>query len=213
MTPQPDHNADSTCPRNDACEPSPPGRLDARSDPAGEAAGQIAPVNGMSTEYRPARGYSWPPFEPGHTYSLVHGAESPRVIEAKAAEVREQIRTIAPWLDEPAYLPAVSRWLRAEARALLLHDHIDAVSSSKGTGAVPSRTWEQATASDRLAARLGTDLGLDPIGRARIVATATSAEVGQATLADLAEQGRQTSGYRRHVLDATTDDQNDVPTP
>ena len=41
-------------------------------------------------------------------------------------------------------------------RALLLHEHITKVSADKGTGAVSSRTWEQATAADRLAAKLGS---------------------------------------------------------
>jgi hypothetical protein len=155
----------------------------------------------------PARGYSWEPFQEGHTYSLVHGAESPRVIEAKAEQVRQEIRDIAPWLDRPEYLPAVSRWLRVEARALLLHAHIENVSADKGAHAVPSRTWEQATANDRLAAKLGSDLGLDPIGRARIAATATTAEVGQATIADLAERGAQIRARRSAELKAKEHEQ------
>ncbi len=144
-----------------------------------------------------ARGYRWKDFTP------VHGAESTAVVEAKAAEVRAEIRELVPWLDEPSFLPAVSRWLRAEARALLLHDHIAAVSAESGAGAVPVRQWEQVTAADRLAAKLGTDLGLDPIGRARIMAIATAAEVGQATLADLAELGRQTAGMRARLEGST----------
>jgi len=147
-----------------------------------------------------ARGYRWKDFTP------VHGAESPAVIEAKAAEVRAEIRELVPWLDEPSFLPAVSRWLRAEARALLLHDHIAAVSAEKGAGAVPVRQWEQVTAADRLAAKLGTDLGLDPIGRARIMAVATAAELGQQTLADLAEQGRATKGYQAHLARMEADE-------
>jgi hypothetical protein len=121
------------------------------------------------------------------------------VIAAKAAEIRPWIRTVAPWLDEPVYLPAVDRWLRAEARSLLLHDHITKVSEEKGVGAVASRLWEMAAATERLAARLGRDLGLDPTGRARLMATAYGAALNAATLADIREQGRGTKGF----IDAT----------
>lgn len=159
----------------------------------------------MAESKGPSRGYSWEPFQKSNTYSLVHGAESPAVIEAKAGEVRDTIRDLAPWLDRPEYLPAVARWLRAEARALLLHAHIEKVAAEKGTGTVPVRQWEQATAADRLAARLGSDLGLDPIGRARIAATATTAELGQATLAELGSQGKAIRERREAALQGNTD--------
>ena len=131
----------------------------------------------------------------------MHGAESTAVVEAKAAEVRAEIRELVPWLDEPSFLPAVSRWLRATTGAAPTRPHRRGVGQS-GAGAVPVRQWEQVTAADRLAAKLGTDLGLDPIGRARIMAIATAAEVGQATLADLAELGRRT-GMRARLEGST----------
>jgi len=137
----------------------------------------------------PARGYSWPPFEDGNTAALVHGADSPRAIAARADEVHEALLEHAPYLDEPRFIPAVSRYLQAAAREALLHDHIVAVSASKGPGAVSSRLWEQATAATRLAAKLGSDLGLDPIGHARIRALSVGADVAQESLADLAERG------------------------
>jgi hypothetical protein len=150
----------------------------------------------MTDELRPARDYSWPPFEEGNTKGLVHGANHARTIAARAELVRPRLYEVCPWLHETMDVIAVDRFLRAEARALILHEYIIQVTEAKGAGKVPSRLWEQATATDNLAAKLGNTLGLDPTGRARLQQTVVSTE---ATLADLAEQGRQTSGYRALV--------------
>jgi hypothetical protein len=144
-------------------------------------------------EHKGARGYSWPPFEAGHTLSIVHGADSPRTVAARAELVRPRLFEVCPWLHETMDVIAVDRFLRAEARALILHEHIAAVTDEKGAGKVPVRLWEQVTAADRLAAQLGNVLGLDPTGRARLQQTVASTE---ATLADLAAQGAQTRGRR-----------------
>lgn len=131
-----------------------------------------------------------PDFEPGNTVALVHGAYSPAVIAERAQLVHAAILDAAPYLAEPRFLPAVDRYLKAAAREALLHAHIEAVSAAKGTGAVAARTWEQATAAARLAAKLGTDLGLDPIGHARIRALSAGAAASEASLGDLEERGR-----------------------
>jgi hypothetical protein len=156
----------------------------------------------------PARGYSWPPFEPGNTKALTHGAYSENVIEARAAIVRNELLELCLHLDEPAFAPAVARFLRAETRALLLHDWITKTVNEKGAGAVKAWAWEQAAATDRLAAQIGQTLGLDPIGQARIAALATSAEIGQETLADHRERGRQAIERReqRQAVDVDTSD-------
>ena len=172
-----------------------PTALDSMSDSEPKAAGQEARVNGVSTDYRPARGYSWPPFEPGNLKALRHGGNSPRLIAEKAREVHAALLDVAPYLAEPKFLPAVERYLNAAAREALLHDHVSRLSAEQGAGAVPARVWEQVTSAARLAARLGTDLGLDPIGHARIRALSVTAEASEATLADLAEQGRGTAGF------------------
>jgi hypothetical protein len=150
-----------------------------------------------------------PDFETGNKAALTHGARSPRAIAAKAAEVHDELLTFAPYLSEEKFLPAVNRYLQAAAREALLHGHIVAVSAKDGPGSVSSRVWEQATAAARLAAKLGSDLGLDPIGHARIRALSAGAEVTEATLADLAATGAQTSGYREHVLQLIEGDEGD----
>lgn len=126
--------------------------------------------------------------------------------------MHSELLTIAPYLAEPKFAPAVNRYMQAAAREALLHTHIEAVSAEKGTGAVSSRLWEQATAAARLAARLASDLGLDPIGHARIRALSTSAEATEATLADLRADGAATAGYRRlgELLDDADTTEADV---
>jgi len=152
---------------------------------------------------RPARNYSWPPFEPGHTLSVKHGADSERAIEARAAELRPKLFELCPWLEEHDVI-AVARFLRVEARSLILDAYMAEIIDQQGPGKVPIRMWEQANATDRLAGDLGSKLGLDTAGRAQLRQTVASTT---ATLADLADQGRQTKGYRAAIdADAVPDD-------
>jgi hypothetical protein len=68
-----------------------------------------------------------------------------------------------------------------------------------GGSKISPRLLETATAAARLAWSMGDALGLTPAGHARLkllVAGATGAEIG---LAELVNQGRQTSGYQAHT--------------
>lgn len=129
---------------------------------------------------RPDHAPRHPDFEEGNTFSLVHGGDSPRAIAARAEQIHAELLAHAPYLNEPRFLPAVSRYLQAAAREALLHDHIITTSESKGPAAVSSRLWEQATAAARLSAKLGSDLGLDPLGHSRIRALSASAGASEA---------------------------------
>jgi hypothetical protein len=71
------------------------------------------------------------------------------------------------------------------------------VCETEGVGKVPLRSWEQATAADRLAAQLGNVLGLDPLGKARLQSLVAGTEVAMRSLADLAEEGRLIAERRR----------------
>lgn len=156
--------------------------------------------------YRPST-----PYEPGNTAHLVHGGDSERMIEARAVEVRSMLLVVAPWLDVPEYAPAVARFLRAESRSLMLHEHIVKVTDTAGAGKVSSRLWEQATAADRLAAQLGNVLGLDPLGRARLQQATAGAELEAISLAQLAEQGRQTRAGQATTIPASRPDSAPLP--
>ena len=163
------------------------------------------------TAGQPASGYTWPQFQPGHTVNLVHGADHEMTIKEQASKVHAEIRQVAPWLAEDHFAPAVQRYLRAAAREQLLDEHIAKVAADKGPGAVPSRTWEQVTAAARLASKLGTDLGLDPIGHARLKAIAVSVEATQIGLADLLEQGRESRMAAEARMAGTPADSPGVP--
>ncbi len=138
--------------------------------PAGR--GDSGPLAGQQPGKGPARGYSWPPFSNGNMKAVTHGGNSERIIAEKAREVHDAPLDVAPYLAEPKWIPAVARYLRAAAREELLDAHVSRLSAEKGAGAVPPRVWEQATSSANLAARLGSNLGLDPIGHAKITSLA-----------------------------------------
>jgi hypothetical protein len=120
------------------------------------------------TEPSPARHYSWPPFQPGHTLSLRHGAFSDRTISARALEIRELLLERYPYLADDAFMEAVQRYTRAEARALLLHTFIMEKVESDGVEAVRPYLWAEARGADALAQKCGQDCGLDPAGHAKI---------------------------------------------
>jgi hypothetical protein len=138
-------------------------------------------------------GVERPPFEDGNTAALVHGGNSEQAIAERAELVHAELLTFAPYLDEPRFMPALSRYLAAAAREALLDEHIRNVCAENGAGAVPPRVWEQVTAAARLAAKLGSDLGLDPIGHARIRALSAGADASgaAASLAELSAAGRR----------------------
>lgn len=151
---------------------------------------------------QPARGYSRAPFSKGNTAALVHGANHPPTVEARAALVHRDLLAVAPHLDDPLFLPAVDRYLQTTAVEKILRDHIFEVCARNGPAAVPVRLWESLTAVTRSAAKQATDLGLDPLGHARLRATAANAEVSSITLADLIAQG---DSVRRNAEARTVD--------
>ncbi len=158
--------------------------------PQAAAHDATGPVAGRTQDTEPSRpltvvrkdgsvSRSRPPFEAGNTASLRHGARSPRAIAAKAAEVHSELVRHAPWLSEDRYAPAVARYLEAAARERLLGDYISTVCGDprKGPGSIPVRLWESAASTTRLAAKLASDLGLDPIGHGRLQVLAGAAVV------------------------------------
>jgi hypothetical protein len=126
-----------------------------------------------------------PDFEPGNQAHLTHGATSPRVIEARAADVHERLLEVAPWLAEERYAPTVARYIRATAREMLAHEHLMAASK------LSSRLLEAATASSRLAWQMGDALGLTPAGHARLKMLVAGGEHAEASLSDLIAEGRR----------------------
>ncbi len=166
------------------------------------------------TEGLPARGYSWEPFLPDHVQNMLHGARSPRVIEAMAKVVKSEVTADAPWLLKPIFGDALERYCRAEGRARLLADHIFRVCDEEGARRVPIRLWESAVACDNAASRAANDLGLTPLSRARLASLTATTEATSEGLAQLAERGRAIRQRREASLQLVKDDDNeadDVP--
>lgn len=158
-------------------------------------------------------GQERPPYEPGNDVAKRHGAYSERAIAERAELVHASLIEYAPYLDEPRFAPALARYLRAAARESLLDEHIQRVCDESGAGAVALRAWEMVTACSRLAAKLGSDLGLDPIGHAKIRALsgAAGAAESSASLADLAAEGKRVrlAAEARHAaaVEASAEDE------
>ena len=154
----------------------------------------------------PARGYSWPPFEDENTAALVHGARSPRVVDAVATVLAESVVAEAPWLEAEIFQPAIWRYARAEARARLLSNYILQV-AEEHPEKVGSRLWESANGADNTASKMAEALGLTPLSRARLAAIVTSTEATTAGIADLAERGKAIRA--RRALEANEKDSAD----
>jgi hypothetical protein len=144
----------------------------------------------------PARRYSWPTATPGNTIALKHGAHSAEAIAATAAELRPRLFEIAPWLDPAQDVIAVDRFLRVEARSLRLDHYLNSLDEE--TSARLHKVHEQATAAARLAAQLGTSLGLDYRSRMQLRHTEASTEA----LSDVIEAGRRARLSGPDVIDA-----------
>ena len=153
----------------------------------------------------PAHGYSWEPFVPEHVRSMVHGGNSPRIIEAVARIVRSEVTEQAPWLLEPIFGDALERYCRAEARSRLLTDHILRVADEKGAHKIPVRLWDSASASDNAAMKAAGDLGLTPLSRAKLASLTTSTELTAVGIEALAEKGAAIRAARQTAL-AEADD-------
>ncbi len=143
----------------------------------------------MAEEFKrpPARGYSWPPFQPGHTLSMKHGARSPRMVDPIAAELVESVTSELVWLT-PADMPAVWAWARAEAQVQLLTEYLAKAGneSGDGVGDLDADRVKSAYAllhkAESRAATGRSRLGLDPLSRARLGRDVAAGRVDMARL-------------------------------
>lgn len=140
---------------------------------------------------RPARGYSWPPFEPGNLAGVRHGVRSERIVAAAQQSVADALLEECPWMAD-VDRGALERYARAEARARLLDAYIARKTEDGNVEAVKPWVWSEATRADALAQKAAQDLGLDPTGRARLARDLGWAKRLAATdgVAELAHRGR-----------------------
>lgn len=124
----------------------------------------------------PARGYSWPPFAPGHELAVKHGAYSPRRVDPLAAELVGLVLAddAVAYLREPRWRPALWAWARAEAQVQLLTEYLEAKGAGV-EGGVGDLGEERVRSAYLLLHRAETRattgrtrLGLDPLSAARL---------------------------------------------
>jgi hypothetical protein len=120
---------------------------------------------------RPARGYTWPPFEPGNEAALRHGAHSLKLVEPRARELAPAILEANAHLDSLRDGHAVMRLAVALARIervwAWLAEQDDAVFSDTEAGEVHGvherlSRWERQAAADE------DRLGISPVTRAKL---------------------------------------------
>ena len=118
----------------------------------------------------PARGYTWPPFQPGNQVTRTHGVTTATRAEEVAAEVAEMAEAVSltfpwtrPYFDER----------RAYVRALI--DERDVVAYLDKVGTLDENGNERSAVrtAERFARRAAccrTALGLTPMAHARLLA-------------------------------------------
>lgn len=145
----------------------------------------------------PARGYSWPPFEPGNELSTRHGGYSPRKVDPLATELVQLVLAEAGTghLQRPEYRPALWAWGRSEAQVQLLAEYLAKRGEATGDG-VGDLADEATKAAYLLLHRaetrantLRTRLGLDPLSRARLGRDTAAGQLDAARL--MAEMERR----------------------
>lgn len=148
------------------------------------------PVRREQTGSEPApgaRGYSWPPFAPGHTLSMRSGIWSARKVDPLAAELAAGLLDERPFLAR--YPETVWAWARAEARCALLSDWIAEHGLVDAEG-VPSAPLRYVAQFEKLAIDLRARLGLDPRSELDLVRDSAEAERSAVDLDALRARGR-----------------------
>ncbi|HVV76332.1 MAG TPA: hypothetical protein VHC43_09880 [Mycobacteriales bacterium] len=147
---------------------------------------------------QPARGYSWPPFQPGHELSLKSGAWSPKHVDPLALELLEEVASdpSTAYLGQPAFAGTLRLWAFAQARAELYAEWLaklpfeEQVRAPKGSrnNRAPIEIWRALATS---AANLAAQLGLTPLARARLGRDVATAESAAAAVDRVREAGRE----------------------
>lgn len=145
----------------------------------------------------PARGYSWPPLQPGHTLSMRHGVWSKRRTDPVAAELVEALLSDRPDLER--FPEAVHAWSRAEARCLLLAEWLSMPDASQKA---TEGALRHLASFERLAAQLRNDLGLTPTSEARLAKERAEAAAVAVDLEAVRQKGREALQGRLAAVEA-----------
>lgn len=148
----------------------------------------------------PARGYSWPPFEPGNQASLRHGAYSTLATGERAQGVADEIRTSLPFYS-PADEPAVRLLAVSLVRVEFATRALDEVDEQLGGKALAPYMIDSHERLDRLrkdlrswiatSVRLMAELGMTASSRVRLgVDVVLAQRAADDALDRLREEGR-----------------------
>jgi hypothetical protein len=137
----------------------------------------------------PARGYSWEPFQPGHTLSLRHGAYSGQMIEPLAEDLVRDLLERRPDLE--MYPEAVSAWAYAETRAAIWRMLLDKGGLVDQNHEVRDKWLKELRADERRAAEERRNLGLDPASHARLMRERAEATSKAIDLDSIRARGRR----------------------
>ncbi|MHB1433606.1 MAG: hypothetical protein ACYCVZ_16030 [Streptosporangiaceae bacterium] len=154
-------------------------------------------IDAGSGEWVPAFPGQRPPFAPGNTYAVRHGASRDRFVAPLAAEIEAELKAspVAPWLADPELADDVAALARAMAIGRLLDEYLDRsmsvtaamdVLGDPDAGRAPvlearavMAALEQARLASGRASRLRSRLGLDPLAVATAPAGAKWLQVAR----------------------------------
>lgn len=140
---------------------------------------------------QPARGYTWPPFEPGNQVARRHGARGADVPEVAAPRAAE-LQQVAPWLAVPAFAGAATDVAIAEVMVARLLAAIDEDGVVDADGNVRSVVAQLDRYLARLS-RLRHEAGCTPLGLGQLLERLAKVEgstAAQDALDALKEAGR-----------------------
>lgn len=167
----------------------------------------------------PARGGSAngtrPPFtavdgnNPGWLASLHHGARSPNVLAPLADQIEAEVRQDAPWVNRAAFAGSVRSYAYAEAELTLRRAWIDQHGLVDEEGN-PRPGTERLERAEARAAKLRDQLGLNPLGYARLIATVAGAigPIQEDALEALRAEGRAILAARDSTLETTKEERS-----
>lgn len=166
----------------------------ARDQTAGQAGSDV-------TTCPPSVAWQRPPFEPGNTLAVTHGANSPRAVEARAQQLVADVAALDPVWLAAVDAAAVQAWAWAEARCQLYRGWLAGRDLVQEDGEpwpaeIALQRWERRAADARSA------LGFDPLSRSRLTKDTAIARAAAASgLAAVEQAGRRAV--------AGTDDEGD----
>jgi hypothetical protein len=117
-----------------------------------------------------------PPFQPGHTLSVRHGAHSPRIVAPLARELYEEYAAAYP--DLAAYPAALAALAKADAHALKIEEYLEEHGLADGDGNLRNDAIRHLRGFRLDQHRARESLGLTPASEAKLLSVRAEATKG-----------------------------------